>query len=413
MTIPRHLHFIGIGGAGMAPLAQIIMERGSSVSGSDAESSANTDRLIKRGAKIAVGHRCSNVPPDAELIVYSSAIPVDNPERQEGKKRNLPELRRGELLALLAGNYQKTVAVSGSHGKSSTTAMLVHILTSCGLTPGFMIGAKVCGGSDASAGSGDELFVTEADESDATHKLLDPFLGIIPNFDSDHSWSVGGEAALEENFRTFAGNSKYLLCGNSEVCRRIFSFHNNVRFLAPPEENFAGFFGFQATNAFNAVAAAEFLGVDRDLAIASLANFRGIARRMQVVKTTPQATVIEDYAHHPEEVAAALKLLRNRYPDRHIRVIFQPHRYARLEKYFTDFASALRSADSVIVSDVFAAWSETGNVDGAKLASAIPGAVYGGGDFRQIAVEALSGLPDNSVIAVLGAGSINKVLDYL
>ena len=413
MTIPGKLHFIGVGGAGMAPLAKIVMERGGKVSGSDESFNPELDKLKFLGADIHIGHAAGNVPPDCEMLVYSSAVPPENPERAEGRKRQLPELRRGELLALIAANYRRVVAISGSHGKSSTTAMLAHIAATCGMTPGFMIGAKVCGGEAASAGKNNDIFITEADESDGTHKLLHPYLGIIPNFDSDHSWSVGGEAALKANFKSFAANSQQLLCGDSAICRELFGDHADVRFLAPPEKGFAGFLGFQAVNAFNAVTAAETLGADRSEAIKALASFRGIARRMQIYKVTPHFTVIEDYAHHPEEVASALALLRQTYPQRHIRAVFQPHRYARLEKYFDDFAAILRQADSVIVTEVFAAWSETGNVDGAKLAAAIPGALYGGGDFRKIAAAAVADLPENSVIAILGAGSINKVLEYL
>ena len=215
----RKLHFIGIGGAGMAPLAAIMLQRGAAVSGSDRERNAKTDRLAAAGATIHIGHRAEQLPPDAELVVYSSAVASDNPERREALRRGIPELRRGEFLARLAASYRRTAAVSGSHGKTSVTAMLVHILTRCGRRPGFLIGAAMQDGSPgADAGRGDDLFITEVDESDGTHTLIHPELGIVPNVDDDHSWSVGGEEALHRNFRTFAENCRRLESLGKDSC---------------------------------------------------------------------------------------------------------------------------------------------------------------------------------------------------
>lgn len=411
--IPRHIHFIGIGGAGMAPLAFLLLRRGCAVSGSDECANANTDRLAAAGAKIAIGHDRRNLTPGTQLIVYSSAVPADNPERQEGARRNLPELRRGELLAELSRFYRRVVAVSGSHGKSSITAMLAHILTKAGADPGYVVGAKLYGAPDFAVGSGDDLFITEADESDATHTLLRPSLGIVPNFDTDHAWSVGGEAQLAENFRTFARNSRQLLCGDTPECRRLFADFPAVEFLADPIADFAGFSGFQAINAQLAAAAAVRLGIPEEAAIAALASFGGVMRRMHVVSATGQLVVIEDYAHHPKEVESALALIRRQYPHRHLRVVFQPHRYARLEKYFAEFAAVLSHADSVIVTPVFAAWSETGKRGGAELAAAIAGARYCAGSWADVAACATGQLPKPAVVAILGAGTINEVLNYL
>ncbi len=411
--IPRHLHFVGIGGAGMAPLAALLHQKGRTITGSDECGNANTDRLQKLGIAVHLGHAAEHVPAEAELLVYSSAIPADNPERQEGARRRLPQLRRGEMLAELSKLYRRVLAVSGSHGKSSITAMLAHILTKLDFAPAYLIGAKVYGEPDHAPGGSDDLFLTEADESDATHTLLKPYLGIVPNFDSDHAWSVGGEAQLAENFRTFARNSQHLLCGDSPECRQLFSAHARVDFLADPPGDFAGFSGFQAVNAQLAVAAAVKLGADFAAATEAVADFPGVLRRMHVAAATGQRVVIEDYAHHPKEVAASLALIRQKYPHHHLRVVFQPHRYARLEKYFADFAAILSTADSVIVTPVFAAWSESGKVCGAELAQAIPGARYCPGSWAEIAAAASADLPVPGVIAVLGAGTIDTILHYL
>ncbi len=410
--IPENLHFIGTGGAGMAPLAFLLHQRGHKISGSDSTATANTERLSQMGIAVHIGHAADNVPDSCSMIVFSSAIQPDNPEIQRGIALGLPAVRRGEMLAMVSRNYRRCAAVSGSHGKSSITALLSHIMVHTGMNPGYMVGAKVYGATDFAAGKDDDIFITEADESDGTHTLLNPYLGIIPNFDSDHAWSVGGEAQLTANFRRFAGNSGKLLCGDTPECRKLFSDHPDVEFISLPDK-FANFFGFQAANAAIAVRAAEILGADRSEAIASLASFSGVARRMHIVSETPQRIVVEDYAHHPFEVKASVALLRQMFPDRHLRLVFQPHRYARLAKYFDEFAAELAKADSVIVTDVFAAWCESGSRGGRELADAIPGAVFSPGNFADTAALASSDLPPGGVIAVLGAGTVDQVLNYL
>ena len=243
------VHFIGIGGAGMAPLAAILLERGVAVSGSDRELNAKTARLATAGAKIFAGHDATHLPDSAELVVYSSAVPPENPERRRAVERGIPQLRRGELLAELAGEYRRVVAISGSHGKTSITAMLVHALRGCGFTPGFLIGAALRNGPSASAGRGGDLFVTEVDESDGTHTLVAPFLGIVPNLDDDHAWSVGGEEALHENFRTFARRSRKLLYYGAPLPDRLFGFHPDAIRLERRDDPCGPWTGFQAWNA--------------------------------------------------------------------------------------------------------------------------------------------------------------------
>lgn len=407
----KKLHFTGIGGAGMAPLAELSVMRGAAVSGSDGSDSAKFRHLQTLGAEVHLGHREENLPDDTELLIYSSAVPADNPERLKARQLGIPELRRGEYLAQFASGFKRCVAVTGTHGKSSITAVLSAVLQRCGKEPGFMIGAEVAGMPSCSVGDGD-IFVTEADESDGTHALLKNFLAVIPNVEDDHEWSLGGSAVLEENFRKTAANSCKIIYYASAKCDELFAGHPDAVRLTGVPENFAGLHGFQAANAYIAVQAAKILGCDVDMAVAAAADYPQVARRMTVHKSGEKFTVIEDYAHHPTEVRAAVSLLRINYPGRHLRVLFQPHRFARLEKYFHEFAAALQLADSVYIAPVFAAWSESGPVDSSALAAAVKGTAVNG-DCRQWAEEVLADLPQNSVIAVLGAGDINGVIAHL
>ena len=414
MRLPEHVHFIGIGGAGMAPLAGLLLDRGVKVSGSDLVSSEKSDLLGSRGAEIFTGHRSENFPESAGLTVYSSAVPEDNPERMRGRRLGVPEMRRGEFLALFLSSYRRVAAVSGSHGKSTVTAMLSHICTVCGLAPGYMIGAGVRNGSSCASGEGDDIFITEADESDATHKLLSPYLGIVPNADGDHAWSVGGREALQENFRTFARRSQHVICFDTE--RELFSGMGHVTFLPHPGDGytFAGHCGFMALDALLAVESAVYLGCDRSDAERAVSSFGGILRRMTLRSSDARRVVIEDYAHHPCEVKHSLEYLRLKYPGHHLRVVFQPHRYARLEMFFDGFCSELKKADSLFVTPVFAAWSESGKVDGKTLASEC-GGHYLTGFRREDAAEVLA-LPHGEkplLIAVLGAGDVEEIIPYL
>ena len=413
--MPVKLHFIGIGGAGMAPLALLAQHLGHEVSGSDREANTKTDELLHHGICVKIGHAADNLPPKTELVVYSSAVAEDNPERAEAFRRGIPQVRRGEFLAELARSYRRVVAISGAHGKSSTTALLAHILTVAGKHPAFLIGAEMTGCGSFSPGSGRDIFVTEVDESDGTHTFIRAELGLVPNIEEDHAWSVGGAAALMDNFATFGRHCNHLIYYPGEHPDRLFASHPSAERLESPPMEYAGFFGFQAANARLAVAAAEYLGVPRDRAEAAASSFPGIGRRMTVRHDSPELTVIEDYAHHPSEIAASIGLLRRRYPEHHLRVLIQPHRYARLEYFFDGFKRELAKADSVLVTPVFAAWSESGKVDGAALAAALPNAQYVSSDWEKTArVSVAPPCPDRPLLlAVLGAGDIEQVFKHL
>ena len=404
----KSLYFSGIGGAGMAPLARIALARGCRVAGSDKEPNAKTDELLRMGAVIHAGHDAAHIPEDCDLLVYSSAIPEDNPERVAARRRHIPEILRGAFLAEIAKDYPVSIAVSGSHGKTSTTAMLVWILQKTGRKPGYLVGGAVEQLHSGEAGDG-SIFVTEADESDGTHVLLHPTIGIIPNIEDDHAWSVGGREQLFQNFRTFAGNCRQIIVPQDTA--ESF-FHTTGLDLNVPGP--AGFCGFMKTDALLAAAGAEALGISREEAFAALADFPGVQRRMTIRLQTDALTIIEDYAHHPTEVAAAVTFLRERYPGKHLHLLFQPHRYARLAQYFDRFAEELQKADSVTVAPVFAAWTETGDLGSAELAQAIgPRATAPAGSWEEIARQVQAALPRSAVLAVLGAGDVEKVFQYL
>ncbi|MBR7140316.1 MAG: hypothetical protein IKD44_12340 [Lentisphaeria bacterium] len=406
----KKIHFIGIGGAGMAPLAQLALHSGVTVSGSDTSLSAKSEHLKALGAEVFYGHNKEHLSSDTELVVYSSAVTEKNPERQRAAELGIPQLRRGEFLGIFAKRFKRVAAVSGSHGKSSITAMLCTILESCGCEPGALIGAARIKGESALSGNGD-IFVTEVDESDGTHICVVPFLGIVPNIDEDHEWSVGGAEALKENFRTFGRNSARLLIADTPELRSFYAGHPNV-ITAPQPDNFAGFHGFMAKNAALAVEAAVQLGVPRDDAVEAVRSFSGIERRMQLLCKKEGNIYLEDYAHHPSEVRSSIELVRQLYPGKELLVVFQPHRYARLERFFAGFCSALDLADRVIVTPVFAAWCESGSVDGAALARRLERGIYTDAPWSEIAAE-LQKLDGGKVILILGAGDISELTGLL
>lgn len=278
--LAQKIHFVGIGGAGMAPLAEIMLSRGAAVSGSDRELNAKTAQLAARGATVREGHSAGFLPPDAGLLVYSSAVTPENPERMRAAALGIPQIRRGEFLARLAAQYRRPVAISGSHGKTSISAMLTHILVHVGRRPGFLIGAAVKGAPSASAGEGDDLFVTEVDESDGTHTLVHPYLGVVPNVEDDHSWSVGGEAQLFANFRRFASQCRHLVYYAGLHADELFASHPDALRLEYPLPGSFGrrWIGYQAWNAHLAIRAAVLLGVDAAEAEKALESFGGVAR---------------------------------------------------------------------------------------------------------------------------------------
>ena len=415
-------HFIGCGGAGMVGLAIIMYEKGFQVTGSDLKESANTKLLREKGIQVFIGHSPANIPKNEKseiFIVRSSAVSDSTPEFAEAVSRGCRHLRRGEFLAELAKTYKCTISIAGCHGKTSVTGIVTHILKECGKNPGYMVGGKVTGWK-YSGGAGDgNVFVTESDESDGTQVHLKSDIAVVTNVEDDHSWNVGGEKVLYDNFTKFAENSKKLIYAPCPLADKIFAFHKNKREidLASLSAKFADmkdWGAFQRINAAIAVEAATEIGIDRLEAEKHARTFPGIERRMSVRFQKDDFVLIEDYAHHPTEVSASISALRERFPGYYLRVVFQPHRYARLEKYIDQLACELRKADEVIVVPVFAAWTEKGKVSSEDLVAKIGiNAKFADSDWQILAGKLSSSMRKKEVLAIIGAGDIDELIKYL
>ena len=412
----KHIHFVGISGAGTAPLAEIMLQLGYSVSGSDLCLNAKIKALKEHGALIFEEHSAENLPPETQLVVYSSAVAADNPELLRAEKLNIPCLRRGDFLAKLSSLYPRTVAISGSHGKTTVTAMLVWILRQSQIPCTYLIGGKVNDFPEAASADSD-IFITEVDESDGTNALFSPFIGLVCNLEDDHSWSVGGTDALMKNFSRFAKQSQNLIYVRDENTAKLFKEHPKACALDPDDllkSHDIKFNGFMKINAALACRAAQELGVEPDAAVQAVNSFPGVERRMTVHFNSPEIILIEDYAHHPTEVARSLELLRENYPQYHLRVVFQPHRYARLAKYIDPFARELAHADSVFIAPVFAAWTEHGEVNSQTLAKKTGcKAVSLDTEWKEMPAVILKDRPEKLLLAVLGAGDIEKLIPEL
>jgi UDP-N-acetylmuramate--alanine ligase len=379
----RRLHFVGIGGAGMSGLALIASALGARVTGSDRAESSYTERLREHGIETVIGHAAQNVPDGAE-VVYSTAVPPDNPERIVGSGR---ELHRAELLAQLA-QLRSCLAVTGTHGKTTTAGMVVHAMRGCGLDPSYVLGGELrCTGSNAGWGGGDWI-VVEADESDRSLLELWPQIAVLTNAELDHHSTYGSRLDLEETFRTFMARAGDRAVVWDRPALRALCPEGARTYDAPDLELFAGGSRFQwrgmtvelsvpgahnAVNAAGALTAAALAGADPRQAASTLREFAGARRRMELLGRTPAGTpVYDDYAHHPTEVAAAIAAARTLEPERLV-AVFQPHLYSRTRALAAAFGTELAAADLVVVLDVYAARErpeDFPDVDGRLVASA-------------------------------------------
>jgi UDP-N-acetylmuramate--alanine ligase len=363
----RRLHFIGIGGAGMSGLALVCNELGAQVSGSDRGNSSYMERLRTAGLDPVVGHDAANLPEDAEVIV-STAIDADNPELTLARERRLEVRHRGELLAELS-REKRLIAIAGTHGKTTTTAMLAWALREIGADPAFFVGGEVPGlgpgGTTANAAWGEgEWVVVEADESDASFLELEPEIAVVTNIEMDHHSRWSSVAELRNAFGQFAAKADSVVFpayDESHIDHAIRGKRSVRAFDAgapgPPGLSLAVPGNHNVLNARAALAAAALAGFDLDAAAAALAGFPGVARRLELKGERDGARVYDDYAHHPTEVRAALGALREMSPAC-LTVAFQPHLYSRTKALAEQFGAALALADEVVVLDVYAAREE-------------------------------------------------------
>jgi UDP-N-acetylmuramate--alanine ligase len=349
----RRLHFVGIGGAGMSGLALVCHDLGAEVGGSDRSDSSYLRRLREEGIVAGVGHDVSNLPETGEVVV-STAIADDNPELAAARERGMAVLHRGELLAELCGE-KRLIAVAGTHGKTTTTAMLVWALRALGADPAFFVGGEVPGMAEGSAatnagwGEG-EWVVAEADESDASFLRLRPEIAVITNIEMDHHARWGSVAELRAAFAEFAAGARLAEFdedspGPADLALAVPGRHNRL-------------------NARAALAAIGLASLDVSGAAAALASFPGVRRRLELKGEREGTAVYDDYAHHPTEVRAALSALRELGPGRLI-AVFQPHLYSRTKAFAEEFGAALALADEAVVLDVYPAREEpVGELEG-------------------------------------------------
>lgn len=446
------IHFVGIGGSGMSGIAEVLLNLGYKVQGSDLKSNAVTDRLAQLGAHIDIGHRAANAD-GADVVVTSTAVSDDNPEVQAALARRVPVVPRAEMLGELM-RFRQSIAVAGTHGKTTTTSLVASVLAEGGEDPTFVIGGRLkSAGSNARLGAGRYL-VAEADESDASFLHLQPIIAIVTNIDNDHLGTHGGDfARLCDSFVSFLHNLPFyglaVLCQDDEhvqgllprIGRPVVTYglsegadvratdlrRERTRTLfdvvrpgraapLPVALNMTGLHNVR--NALAAIAVATELEIADEAIVRALAHFQGIDRRMQLVGevVTPagKVTIVDDYGHHPTEIAATLDALRQAWPGRRLVLAFQPHRYTRTRDLLDDFASVLSGFDVLLVTEVYAAGeSPIKGADGRAICRAIRSR----GKLEPVFVQRAENigtalrdvLRDGDVVVTMGAGHIGAI----
>ena len=409
----RRLHFIGVGGAGMSGLALVCAELGATVTGSDRSESSYMERLRAAGLDPIVGHDAANLPEGAEVVV-STAIGDDNPELALARERGIEPIHRGALLAELCAE-KRLIAVAGTHGKTTTTAMLVWALRGLGADPAFFVGGEVPGlgpgGEAANAGWGSgEWAIAEADESDGSFLDLKPEIAVVTNIEMDHHSRWGSVAELRAAFTEFtAGATTVVRPEDSEL---------EIELAVPGQHNLL--------NARAAVLAAEAAGFEPAKVAAALADFPGVKRRLELKGARAGVRIYDDYAHHPTEVRAALSALRAQGPGRLV-AVFQPHLYSRTKAFGEEFGAALALADEVVVLDVYPAREqpvgELAGVSGLRVAQAAAERMGGRRVFwlPNPSADALARLLNRNqavgvadqVLVTIGAGDVFKLGEAL
>jgi len=422
----RRLHFVGIGGAGMSGLALVCAGRGASVTGSDRAESPYMERLRAGGLHPVVGHDAANLPAGAE-VVRSTAIAADNPELVAAREAGARVVHRGALLAELCAE-KRLIAVSGTHGKSTTTAMIAWALREIGADPAFFVGAEVLGMADrgANAGWGEgEWAVAEADESDGSFLELAPEVAVVTNVEMEHHAHWGSLAALHRAFGEFVAPATGIVLPADGSLDDLVGGARRLGFDAerpgPRELPLAVPGAHNRANARAALAAVELAGLDVAAAAAALAGFPGVKRRLEPKGRRGGGLIYDDYAHHPSEVRAALSALRELEPER-LTAVFQPHLYSRTKAFAEQFGAALALADEALVLDVYPAREqpvgELAGVSGLDVARAAADRMGG----RRViwaphaarAQELLEGRGAGAgVLVTLGAGDVYELGEAL
>ncbi len=451
----RHIHFVGIGGAGMSGIAEVLLNLGFTVTGSDAVENSVTRRLVRLGARVTRGHAPEHIA-GADAVVTSTAVRGDNPEVIAARARRIPVVPRAVMLAELM-RLKQGIAIAGTHGKTTTTSLVASVLAAGGLDPTFVIGGRLnSAGSHARLGTG-EYIVVEADESDASFLNLMPVMAVVTNIDNDHMETYGHDfARLKGAFVEFLSRLPFyghaVLCIDDRHVREILPFVSKpvltygmaadaqyravepladgtqMRFTAQREGaaplpvclNLPGL--HNVANALAAIAVATELGVRDDAILDGLAKFTGVGRRFarygEVAIDGGSFTLIDDYGHHPVEIEATLAAVGGAFPGRRIVLAFQPHRYTRTRDCFEDFVRVLSGVDALLLAEVYAAGeAPIVAADGRALARALRVA----GKVEPVFVEDIEAMPQaivdaarpGDVVVTMGAGSIGQVAGRL
>jgi UDP-N-acetylmuramate--alanine ligase len=445
----RRIHFIGIGGAGMSGIAEVLINQGYEISGSDIKSSSVTARLEQKGARIFIGHEAGNVE-GSDVVVNSSAVNSTNPEIIRARELRIPIVRRAEMLGELM-RYRHGIAVAGTHGKTTTTSLMASVLAAAKQDPTFIIGGLVNStGTNAQLGASRYL-VAEADESDASFLHLQPMVAIVTNIDADHMETYGGDfSKLKKTFVDFLHNLPFyglaVLCGDDPVIRDIipevarpiltYGFNESCDFRAINIQQYPLYSEFDVVrpghaeplsvrlnavgihnvlNATAVVAVATDEGLSDEAIQQGLANFQGVGRRFQIYGNFPvgngEVMLVDDYGHHPREVAAVIRAVRDGWPERRLVMVYQPHRFTRTRDLYEDFVEVLSTVDALVMLEVYSAGEE-----------AIPGAdsrhlcrsIRARGVLEPIFVESVDGVPDiikdivraGDIVITQGAGNV-------
>lgn len=450
---PSHVYFIGIGGISMSGLAEILLSEGFTVSGSDWNRSPLTQLLESQGARIHYGNpqKAENITDDIDLVVYTAAVHTDNPEYAEAVRRQLPCLSRAQLLGQMMKNYRTPIAISGTHGKTTTTSMIAEILLAAKTDPTISVGGILRSIHGNIRVGGSELFVTEACEYTNSFLSFYPRIGIILNVEEDHMDFFKDLNDIRSSFRRFAGllPQDGLLILNGSIpdpeyfteglsCRKVtfgmtpscdyfasdisydemacasFTLHTPaghslpVRLGVPGEHNIL--------NALAALALSEELNLDLSLAASALHSFRGTDRRFEYKGEWKGTTIIDDYAHHPTEITATLKAAAN-YPHKRLWCIFQPHTYTRTKAFLKDFAKALSLADYVILTDIYAAReTDTLGIDSSHLlreVTALGTQCWHFPTFEEIENFVRKNCLPGDLLITMGAGDVVNIGEFL
>ncbi|MBX9961610.1 MAG: UDP-N-acetylmuramate--L-alanine ligase [Burkholderiales bacterium] len=451
----KHVHFVGIGGSGMSGIAEVLLNLGYQVSGSDLSENPVTQRLVRLGASVKVGHEAANVH-GADAVVTSTAVKPDNVEVATARAKRIPVVPRALMLAELM-RLRQGIAVAGTHGKTTTTSLVASVLAEAGMDPTFVIGGRLeAAGSHAQLGSG-EFIVAEADESDASFLYLQPVLSVITNIDADHMETYGHDfARLRQAFVDFVQRLPFygmaVLCVDDANVRSIIPFltkpvttyglsedaqvratdisheSGRMKFRVRCAANGGPARSFDVTlnlpgvhnvqNALAAICVGLEVGASDAAILKALAEFRGVGRRFQrygeIKVPGGSFTLIDDYGHHPAEMAATLAAARGAFPGRRLVLAFQPHRYTRTRDVFEDFVKVLSSVDALLLTEVYAAGeAPIVAADGRSLARAIR--VLGKvepifvEDWKELPAAILAAAQPGDVVVTMGAGSIGQV----